>query len=95
MNRKFKLQGLSYIVFFMAIIACQDNQNNADQEKIRETLKDTTLAPLVISENDRFFARENGEPFFWLGDTGWLMFNRLTAKRSKGILKTEKPKALM
>ncbi|SEJ65448.1 Putative collagen-binding domain of a collagenase [Dyadobacter sp. SG02] len=33
---------------------------------------------LKISENKRFFTDQNGKPFFWLADTGWLLFNRLT-----------------
>ncbi|SDG64799.1 Putative collagen-binding domain of a collagenase [Dyadobacter soli] len=33
---------------------------------------------LKISENKRFFTDQEGKPFFWLADTGWLLFNRLT-----------------
>ncbi|MBN2183189.1 MAG: glycoside hydrolase family 140 protein [Sedimentisphaerales bacterium] len=32
---------------------------------------------LVVSENNRFLQHENGKPFFWLGDTGWLLFGKL------------------
>jgi hypothetical protein len=32
---------------------------------------------LKISANHRFFQFENGKPFFWLGDTGWLLPERL------------------
>ncbi|MEZ4888533.1 MAG: glycoside hydrolase family 140 protein [Chitinophagales bacterium] len=32
---------------------------------------------LKVSENKRFLMKENGEPFFWLGDTGWLVFSKL------------------
>ncbi len=48
---------------------------------------------LVVSENGRFLQFENGKPFFWLGDTGWLTFRRLdraeadtfiTNRRDKG-----------
>jgi hypothetical protein len=28
-------------------------------------------ARLVISDNHRYLAVENGDPFFWLDDTGW------------------------
>jgi hypothetical protein len=34
------------------------------------------LHPLKISENHRFFMAED-KPFFWLGDTGWLLFSKL------------------
>ncbi|GGN04466.1 hypothetical protein GCM10010967_44290 [Dyadobacter beijingensis] len=33
---------------------------------------------LNISENKRFFTDAKGKPFFWLADTGWLLFTRLT-----------------
>jgi hypothetical protein len=33
---------------------------------------------LKVSENRRFFADQEGKPFFWLADTGWLLFSRLT-----------------
>lgn len=32
---------------------------------------------LQVSENKRFLETESGEPFFWLGDTGWLLFSKL------------------
>ncbi len=41
---------------------------------------------LVISENKRFFMTENGDPFFWLGDTGWLLFSKLNREEAKNYL---------
>ncbi|RPI45231.1 MAG: DUF4038 domain-containing protein [Bacteroidetes bacterium] len=32
---------------------------------------------LRVSENNRFLVTRQGEPFFWLGDTGWEMLHRL------------------
>ena len=32
---------------------------------------------LIVSEENRYLKHENGKPFFWLGDTGWLMPERL------------------
>ena len=28
---------------------------------------------LMVSSNNRYLQFENGRPFFWLGDTGWLV----------------------
>jgi hypothetical protein len=43
-----------------------------------ETNKDAVLSPgLRISGNNRYLITEGGEPFFWLGDTGWLLFTKL------------------
>jgi hypothetical protein len=49
---------------------------------------------LTVSPNGRFLQHENGTPFFWLGDTAWLLFMRtsideaatyLEDRRSKGF----------
>ncbi len=35
------------------------------------------LPQLKISANHRYFMTVDGKPFFWLGDTGWLLFVKL------------------
>lgn len=48
--------------------------------------KDTTeqsLSALKVSENGRFLTTEDGKPFFWLGDTGWLLFNKLKREEAE------------
>ena len=32
---------------------------------------------IVVSPNRHFFADQSGAPFFWLGDTAWLLFSKL------------------
>jgi len=41
---------------------------------------------LRISDNKRFIETENGDPFFWLGDTGWLLFTKLTREETEKYL---------
>ncbi len=36
-----------------------------------------TNGALRVSDNNRYLVHENGKPFFWQGDTGWLMPERL------------------
>jgi hypothetical protein len=36
------------------------------------------LSRVCIGENRRFLVTQSGEPFFWLGDTAWLMLPRLS-----------------
>lgn len=36
-----------------------------------------SLPVIKISANKRFFQTADGKPFFWLGDTGWLLFGKL------------------
>lgn len=45
-------------------------------EVVKEN-KQTSVQKLQVSENGRFLQLEDGSPFFWLGDTGWLLFTRL------------------
>jgi hypothetical protein len=37
----------------------------------------TAQHKLRVSENKRYLVRENGKPFFYLGDTAWELFHRL------------------
>ena len=34
------------------------------------------LPDLKVSENGRYFETIDGEPFFWFGDTDWVLFHR-------------------
>lgn len=45
--------------------------------------------PLKVMENGRYF-RCGGEPFFFLGDTAWLLFHQLTLEESYLYLKNRK-----
>ncbi|EPR66216.1 apiosidase-like domain-containing protein [Cyclobacterium qasimii] len=38
----------------------------------------TNLSALKIGENGRYLTYQNGDPFFWLGDTAWELIHRLT-----------------
>ncbi len=40
------------------------------------------LPRVMVSENHRFLVTENGDPFFWLGDTAWELFHRLTLEEA-------------
>ncbi len=47
---------------------------------------------LRISANKRFFTDENGAPFFWLGDTGWLLFSKLNREEASAYLEDRRQK---
>jgi len=51
-----------------------------------------TKGSLRISANKRFFTDKNGAPFFWLGDTGWLLFSKLTREEAEAYLENRKQK---
>lgn len=41
---------------------------------------------LQVSDNQRFLQYTDGKPFFWLGDTGWLLPQRLNQDEAGGYL---------
>jgi hypothetical protein len=41
---------------------------------------------LKVSENKRFLVRDDGTPFFYLGDTAWELFHRLTREEAEMYL---------
>ena len=46
----------------------------------------TTLPRITVSENHRFLVTEAGAPFFWLADTDWEIFHRLTLEEAEFFL---------
>jgi hypothetical protein len=50
------------------------------------------LSKLKISDNGRFIVTENGDPFFWLGDTGWLLFTKMNREEAEQYLEDRKQK---
>jgi hypothetical protein len=50
------------------------------------------LSKLKISDNNRFIVTENGDPFFWLGDTGWLLFIKTNREEAEKYLEDRKQK---
>ncbi|MBR0331752.1 MAG: DUF4038 domain-containing protein, partial [Alistipes sp.] len=54
----------------------------APQAEQAENLLPWDNGKLCVSENGRFLQHENGTPFFWLGETGWLLPERLTREEA-------------
>lgn len=66
---------LTIILLFFIVFGCTEKK--AIEPK---------LPLLKISENSRFLMDENGDPFFWLGDTGWLLFSKLNRDEAEVYL---------
>jgi hypothetical protein len=56
---------LMMICLLLSTLSSQSTNKPWDNGKLR------------VSDNQRYLQFENGEPFFWLGDTGWLLPERL------------------
>ncbi|MBQ6680907.1 MAG: glycoside hydrolase family 140 protein [Prevotella sp.] len=55
------------LIFLLAVAACQLSMAQKPWDNGR----------LKVSDNQRYLQFENGKPFFWLGETGWLLPERL------------------
>jgi hypothetical protein len=44
------------------------------------------FSKIVVSPNGHYLMTENGKPFFWLGDTGWLLFLKLNREEADQYL---------
>lgn len=49
-------------------------------------------AQLQVSSNKRYLQTADGKPFFWLGDTAWELFHRLTREEAEKYLKNRADK---
>ena len=47
---------------------------------------------LQISDNKRYLVTEKGDPFFWLGDTGWEMLHRLDREEMEHYMRNRSGK---
>lgn len=45
---------------------------------------------IVVSENRGFLVTESGKPFFWLADTAWELFHRLTIEEAELYLENRR-----
>ena len=73
--RTMKRIGYTIVIFYVlsqVLLFCQDPPS--------------TPPLLRVSENQRFLQDENGNPFFWMGDTGWLLFSKLSREEADDYL---------
>ena len=52
----------------------------------------SSVAQLSVSPNKRFLVTKDGKPFFWLGDTAWELFHRLSREEADKYLKNRAEK---
>lgn len=63
-----------------ALFSCESEQES------------TGISTLKVSENGRYLTSADGKPFFWLGDTGWLLFGKLNREEAESYLEDRKQK---
>jgi len=50
------------------------------------------MQPIHVSSNRRFLCKEDGSPFFWLGDTAWELFHRCDRDEVEQYLENRRQK---
>ncbi len=55
-------------------------------------ISNAQMQPLKISVNKRYFITADGKPFFWMGDTGWLLFVKCNREAAIKYLDDRKQK---
>lgn len=81
MNIPFKTQGVSFQTCYLLIVLIFLTGCDATHEPQDDCFP--AAQTLRVSENGRFLQYKNGEPFFWLGDTGWLLFQKLSREEAQ------------
>jgi hypothetical protein len=74
------MRNFQILTIFMALVFAL----GACTHKAKEEKK--VLPLLKVSENQRFLVDGKGNPFFWLGDTGWLLFSKLNREETDQYL---------
>lgn len=73
------------VTFLMSLFLLLVTENGNSQSK--------ALLKLEVSEqNPHYFQTEDGKPFFWLGDTGWLTFGKLSREELNVYFQDRKKK---
>ena len=66
----------------LLLIACfMFTFSQAQVDKWKGKSVDLSHGRLKVSDNQRFLVFEDGTPFFYLGDTAWELFHRLSVFR--------------
>ncbi len=79
----------NYLFAFFISFALFFTANNAHSQTAKEA---TALPRLSISKNHHYFVTKGEKPFFWLGDTGWLLFSKLKREEAVQYLEDRKQK---
>ncbi|MFI1745643.1 glycoside hydrolase family 140 protein [Thalassobellus sediminis] len=74
------------LLIMSTVISCKESKKeNIEPEELG-------MSKLQVSENGHYFQTEDGKPFFWLGDTGWLTFKKLKREEIVSYFQDRKEK---
>lgn len=73
-------------IVFIAFSSC------AYLQALRTQYSSGSTGKIVVSDNKHYLQHEDGRPFFWLGDSGWLLFQKLSREEVVNYLEDRKAK---
>ena len=79
---------LGLVVMVMAL-ACSGNVSSGDRQAttlLPATPAREPIGPIRISSDGTTFVDTKGAPFFWLADTAWMIFSKLTREEASVYL---------
>lgn len=88
----FKVRKLSWLVLFIGTLLMSGCHSTSEQAADAPHSQTEPVFPIQVSENHRYFVDQNGQPFFWLGDTGWLLLSKLNQEQAISYLANRKKK---
>ncbi len=81
------MKSILYFLLFTYLLS-----GTAQEVKWKGSSVDFKKGKLKVSENNRFLVFEDGSPFFWLGDTAWELFHRLSKEDAVKYLENRREK---
>ncbi len=79
--------------FFTLLLVSLSAHAAMSQNMLHEgPASDLSKGRLSVSENRRFLQFENGDPFFYLGETAWELFHRLSLEEAEMFLENRREK---
>ena len=85
-SAKWVLAGFG-ILFLLTWGSAQTRRLQDDSERKTAGATSVKGMKLKVSANGRYFVGQDGKPFFYLGDTCWLLFQRLNRDEVEEYLK--------
>ena len=79
-------------LFFGLFLFLTATLSHTQESKWQGPSVDFSHGKLQISENQRFLVFEDGTPFFYLGDTAWELFHRLSKSDAEKYLENRRQK---
>jgi hypothetical protein len=80
----------TFIFLIICSIFYRTTELTAQPKQVGNTINN--LQSIKVSSNNRFLVYEDGKPFFYLGDTAWELFHRLTLKEANEYMENRKAK---